>query len=168
MPLKSSLSGISKLRNVYIFWMGYARASQNCFNHVHTTNVHVSTCSRTAIECRSWQPHRVTERAFWSLPLNFLWKTKKFGFPAAENFWDVWWHSKSHRLKALVVPNKFHGHNICLEGLLLLRETNKSTLGVFKKAFLEVHLGGQNFDHFRVFNAPGKSRFHNFTKKYWK
>ena len=68
-----------------------------------------------------------------------MWKSQNFGFPVTENFRDVVWHSDNHRSKALVIRKKFHCHNTCLDGILFPRKTRKCSLGVFKKAFLEVH-----------------------------
>ena len=80
---------------------------------------------------------------FWSLPLNFLWKSQNFRFHATENFWDIVWHSNNHHSKALVIRKKFHCHNTWVDGLLLPIKTWKFSLGVFKKAFLEVHFGAK-------------------------
>ena len=67
-----------------------------------------------------------------------MWKSKNFQFPVTETFWDVLWHSDSYRSRALIIRKKFCCNDMCLDKLLLFRETMKQFVGVFKKAFLEV------------------------------
>ena len=72
-----------------------------------------------------------------------MWKSQTFPFCAAETFWNAPRHSSNHHSKALVIRKKSDWHNMCWDGLHLLRETMKCSLGVFKKTFLEVNIGSK-------------------------
>ena len=64
-------------------------------------------------------------KAFWSLPLNFLWKSQFFWFPSVQYFWDVLWFSNCHQSKALIIRNNFHCDNTDEMWLLRVTEDKK-------------------------------------------
>ena len=107
-------------------------------------------------------------KPFWRVPITFWWKSQIFGFPAVENFPDVQWFSSLHRSKALIIRNNFHCHNTDVDGLFWVKDHKKCLLGGFKNTFFERHFDVEISAIFKVFNVWENSRFHNFTKEYWK
>ena len=70
-------------------------------------------------------------------------KTENLWFPDVKNFWDVMWHFNCHQSKALVIRKKFCCHEMCLNGLLLLKETMKCSQAFSKKLFWRSILGSK-------------------------
>ena len=95
-------------------------------------------------------------------------KSKIVWFPAIKNFSAVLWHSNWHRSKALIMRKNIYCHDSSVVSLVLVKEDMKRPLSVFKKAFLGINFESKIPAVFKVFNSPRKSRFRNFTKKYWK
>ena len=145
-----------------------SEVSHNYFDHFDTMSKNHFRCIWKVDNSNLMPQPLFPDELDWSHPLNFSWKSKKFGLPVTENFWDVVWQSDNHRSKALVIRKKFHYHKTCRDGILLPRKTRKCSLRVFKKAFLKVHSGGKILFILKVSNVWENLCFQNFTKKYWK
>ena len=103
-------------------------------------------------------------KEFWSLPLNFLWKSQFFLFPSVKHFWDALWFSNCHRSKALIIRNNFHCDNTDEMWLFWVTEDKKLPVGVLENPFLEVIFEVKISALFKVFNFWENLRFSIFTK----
>ena len=90
----------------------------------------------------------VKSAGFWSPPLNFLWKSQKFGFPAIKNLWDVFRCSNWYQSKALIIQNIFYCDNIDKKSWTWATHGKIQPFGVFKYPFLEIIFWSQNWCDF--------------------